>query len=86
MDAEGEQDWGDGNDKDAFARSGVGCTMQEACNRLPDSWIDIEPGDGEKWVGRLTKGARMRFKEASNPAKRARHHWNHILCEISCIK
>lgn len=29
MDAE---EWDEGEDKDAFARSGVGCTMQEACN------------------------------------------------------
>jgi len=30
MDAE---EWDEGEDKDAFAKSGVGCTMQEACNR-----------------------------------------------------
>ena len=29
MDAE---EWDEGEDKDAFARSGVGCTMQEACS------------------------------------------------------
>lgn len=29
MDAE---EWDEGDDKDAFARSGVGCTMQEACS------------------------------------------------------
>lgn len=29
MDAE---EWDEGEDKDAFARAGVGCTMQEACN------------------------------------------------------
>lgn len=26
------EDWDEGDDKDAFARSGVGCTMDEACN------------------------------------------------------
>ena len=29
MDAE---EWDEGEDKDAFARSGVGCSMKEACN------------------------------------------------------
>ena len=33
MDAE---EWDEGEDKDAFARSGVGCTMQEACNSCFD--------------------------------------------------
>ena len=33
MDAE---EWDEGDDKDAFARSGVGCTMQEACSSCFD--------------------------------------------------
>jgi hypothetical protein len=36
--------------------------IDEAYGRLPDNWIDIEPGDGEKWVGRLTKGAVLAMK------------------------
>lgn len=36
--------------------------LDEAYNKLPNSWIDIEPGDGEKWVGRLTKGAILAMK------------------------
>lgn len=36
--------------------------MDEALSRLPDTWVDIEPGDGEKWVGRLTKGAVLAMK------------------------
>ena len=36
--------------------------IQEAYNRLPDHWVDIEPGDGEKWVGRITKGAVLAMK------------------------
>ncbi len=31
--------------------------MAEAEKRLPDTWLDIEPGCGDKWEGRLTKGA-----------------------------
>ena len=42
MDAEGEQDWGDGDDKDEFARSGVGCTMQEACNSCFEIPMHVE--------------------------------------------
>jgi len=42
MDAEGEQDWGDGNDKDEFAMSGVGCTMQEACNSCFEIPMHVE--------------------------------------------
>lgn len=36
--------------------------MEEAYKRLPDNWIDIEPGCGDKWVGRLTKGAVLAMK------------------------
>lgn len=36
--------------------------IDEAFKRLPDSWINLEPGDGEKWVGRLTKGAVLAMK------------------------
>ncbi len=34
----------------------------EAEKRLPDSWYDIEPGCGDKWEGRLTKGAVLAMK------------------------
>lgn len=34
----------------------------EALNRLPDDWVDIEPGCGDKWVGRLTRGAVLAMK------------------------
>ncbi|MDR0749504.1 MAG: RagB/SusD family nutrient uptake outer membrane protein [Tannerellaceae bacterium] len=37
-------------------------SIDEAYKRVPDSWVDIEPGDGEKWVGRLTKGAVLAMK------------------------
>ena len=36
--------------------------IQNAYDRLPNTWIDIESGDGEKWVGRLTKGAVLAMK------------------------
>jgi hypothetical protein len=36
--------------------------IDEAYNRLPDTWVNIEQGDGEKWVGRLTKGAVLAMK------------------------
>lgn len=34
----------------------------EAYKRLPDSWVDIEAGSGDKWVGRLTKGVALAIK------------------------
>lgn len=53
----------------AFPRASVQKTVDfilevidEALKRLPDSWVNIEPGDGEKWVGRLTKGAVLAMK------------------------
>ena len=36
--------------------------IQEAENRLPDTWTDIEPGCGDKWEGRITKGAVLAMK------------------------
>ncbi len=36
--------------------------LQEAENRLPDTWTDIEPGCGDKWEGRITKGAVLAMK------------------------
>lgn len=36
--------------------------MQEALDRLPDTWTDIEPGSGQKWEGRITKGAVLAMK------------------------
>ncbi len=36
--------------------------IDEAEKRLPDSWYDIEPGCGDKWEGRLTKGAVLAMK------------------------
>lgn len=36
--------------------------ISEAYDRLPNKWVDIEPGDGDKWVGRLTKGAVLAMK------------------------
>lgn len=36
--------------------------IDEAYSRLPDTWTDIEPGSGEKWTGRLTKGAALAMK------------------------
>ena len=36
--------------------------MDEAISRLPDSWIDIEPGLSDQWFGRLTKGAVLAMK------------------------
>lgn len=36
--------------------------IQEAENRLPDTWYDIEPGCGDKWEGRLTKGAALAMR------------------------
>jgi hypothetical protein len=36
--------------------------LKEAENRLPDTWIDIEPGCGDKWEGRITKGAVLAMK------------------------
>ena len=36
--------------------------LQEAEDRLPDSWFDIEPGCGDKWEGRITKGAVLAMK------------------------
>lgn len=36
--------------------------IQEAENRLPDTWFDIEPGCGDKWEGRLTKGAALAMR------------------------
>lgn len=53
----------------AFGRATVQETLdytleliQEALNRLPDTWTDIEPGCGDKWTGRLTKGAALAMK------------------------
>lgn len=49
----------------ASAQETINFTLElitEAANRLPDSWVDIEAGDGEKWVGRLTKGAVLAMK------------------------
>lgn len=34
----------------------------EALKRLPDSWINIEEGSGDKWLGRLTRGAVLAMK------------------------
>ncbi len=39
MDAE---EWDEGEDKDAFARSGVGCTMKEACNSCFEIPLHLE--------------------------------------------
>lgn len=36
--------------------------MDEALNRLPDTWTDIEPGCGYKWEGRITRGAVLAMK------------------------
>ena len=36
--------------------------LQEAENRLPDTWTDIEPGCGDKWEGRITKGVVLAMK------------------------
>ena len=36
--------------------------IKEAEDRLPDSWFDIEPGCGDKWEGRLTKGAALAMR------------------------
>lgn len=36
--------------------------IKEAETRLPDTWHDIEPGCGDKWEGRLTKGAALAMK------------------------
>ena len=36
--------------------------IAEAEKRLPDSWYDIEPGCGDKWEGRLTKGAALAMR------------------------
>jgi len=36
--------------------------IQEAEDRLPDSWFDIEPGCGDKWEGRITRGAVLAMK------------------------
>lgn len=36
--------------------------MDEALNRLPDTWTDIETGCGQKWEGRITKGAVLSMK------------------------
>lgn len=36
--------------------------INEAFTRLPDTWFDIEPGCGDKWEGRLTKGAALAMK------------------------
>lgn len=36
--------------------------MDEAYKRLPDTWTDIEPGSGDKWTGRLTKGTVLAMK------------------------
>lgn len=36
--------------------------LQEAEDRLPDSWFDIESGCGDKWEGRITKGAVLAMK------------------------
>ena len=34
----------------------------EAESRLPDTWRDIEPGCGDKWEGRLTRGAALAMR------------------------
>lgn len=36
--------------------------INEAETRLPDTWTDIEPGCGDKWEGRITKGAVLAMK------------------------
>lgn len=36
--------------------------IDEAYKRLPDTWTGIESGSGEKWTGRLTKGAALAMK------------------------
>lgn len=36
--------------------------IEEAEKRLPDTWYDIEPGCGDKWEGRLTKGAALAMR------------------------
>lgn len=36
--------------------------IEEAYKRLPDTWTGIESGSGEKWTGRLTKGAALAMK------------------------
>ncbi|MBR4734474.1 MAG: RagB/SusD family nutrient uptake outer membrane protein [Bacteroidales bacterium] len=36
--------------------------LGEAESRLPDTWTDIEPGCGDKWEGRITKGAVLAMK------------------------
>lgn len=36
--------------------------IEEALKRLPDSWYDIESGCGDKWEGRLTKGAALAMR------------------------
>ena len=36
--------------------------IAEAEKRLPDTWYDIEPGCGDKWEGRLTKGAALAMR------------------------
>jgi len=49
----------------ASAQETVNYTLElinEAAQRLPDTWVDIEAGDGDKWVGRLTKGAVLAMK------------------------
>lgn len=49
----------------ASAQETVDFTLElidEAAKLLPDTWVDIEAGDGEKWVGRLTKGAVLAMK------------------------
>lgn len=52
-----------------FPRESVQKTLEytleladEAYKRLPDTWVDIEPGAGDKWVGRLTKGVALAIK------------------------
>ncbi|MBQ1912071.1 MAG: RagB/SusD family nutrient uptake outer membrane protein [Bacteroidales bacterium] len=53
----------------AFPRASAESTLafalemiQEAEDRLPDSWFDIEPGCGDKWEGRITRGAVLAMK------------------------
>lgn len=49
----------------ATARETLDYTLElidEAYKRLPDTWTDIEPGAGEKWTGRITKGAVLAMK------------------------
>lgn len=36
--------------------------VEEAEKRLPNDWVGIEEGIGDKWVGRLTKGAVLAMK------------------------